>query len=441
LTDSQLINSLQAQNRAQAQQIVLLEEKVMNLLELLQKQAVKKNSHNSSLPPSSDMMGTRTKTLRAPTNRKPGGQPGHQGATLTISATPQTITPLQSAFCSRCGEALAQATFVLKARRQVVDLPPIIPQYEEFRQYSCQCPSCQHQHVADFPAHVNAPIQYGPGLAALVSYLSVYQYVPYKRLQNLFGQVFSLPLSQGSIGNLLTFSAQQCAGVYGAIEEKLAQSAVVGSDETGAKVKGKKWWRSAVAVWTWQNALNTFIVASDNRGSATIDGVWPNGLLGATLVSDRWAAQLKMVAQHQLCLAHLLREIIFLSESEAHCFATEFKTFLLAVFALCKTLRLEQQACGDESARSTALESELNRLLGLVVDSGTHTHTAVFQASMIKYRNYLLPCLYNLEIPPDNNDSERAIRTIKPGRRRGEAKGIGSVPYGARYFLCDSFGD
>jgi len=120
-----------------------------------------------------------------------------------------------------------------------------------------------------------------------------------------------------------------------------------------------------------------------------------------------------MAAQHQLCLAHLLREVIFLSESEAHCFATEFKTFLLAVFALCKTLRLEHQACSEQSARSTALESELNRLLGLVVDSAIHADTAVFQASMIKYRNYLLPCLYNLEIPPDNNGSERAIRTIK----------------------------
>lgn len=259
MTDSQIIAALQAQNQAQAQQISLLEEKVMTLLELLQKQTISKDSHNSSRPPSSDM-GTRTKTLRAPTNRKPGGQPGHQGSTLTMSANPQTITPLQSAFCSRCGQALAQATFVLKARRQVVDLPPIQPRYEEFRQYSCQCPSCQHQLIADFPAHVNAPIQYGPGVAALVSYLSVYQYVPYKRLQNLFEQVFSLPLSQGSIGNLLTYSAQQCAGVYGTIKEQLAQSTVVGSDETGAKVKGKKWW-----IWTWQNTLNTFIVASDNR--------------------------------------------------------------------------------------------------------------------------------------------------------------------------------
>lgn len=414
MTDPQIIATLQAQNQAlqaqsmaQAQHILVLEEKVMTLLDLLQKQGVKKDSHNSSLPPSTDLV-PRTKSLREPTTRKPGGQPGHRGSTLTMSATPHTITPLKSEFCSQCGQPLAAATFVLKARRQVVELPPIEPLYEEFRQYSCQCPACQHQQVADFPPGVTAPIQYGSSVAALVSYLSVYQYVPFKRLQNLFGAVFCLPLSQGTIGNLLVHSAQQCQSVYAAIKGQLAQSEVVGADETGAKVKGKKWW-----IWAWQNALNTFIVASDNRGTKTIDAVWPTGLPTATLVSDRWAAHLKMAARHQLCLAHLLREVIFLSESEAHLFAADFKAFLLSVFTLCKTLRLEQQACGLDSARSLVLESELNRLVSVVVDKATHPKTATFQASMLNCRNYLLPCLYNLEIPPDNNGSERAIRTIK----------------------------
>ena len=39
--------------------------------------------------------------------------------------------------------------------------------------------------------------------------------------------------------------------------------------------------------------------------------------------------------------------------------------------------------------------------------------TATFQKSMLKYCDYILPCSYDLEIPPDNNGFERAIRTIK----------------------------
>lgn len=100
-------------------------------------------------------------------------------------------------------------------------------------------------------------------------------------------------------------------------------------------------------------------------------------------------------------------------KSEAHLFAADFKAFLLSVFTLCKTLRLEQQACVPDSARSLEQENELNRLLSVVLDKATYPQTVIFQTSMLKYRLYLLPCLYNLEIPPDNNGSERAIRTIK----------------------------
>ena len=56
LTDKELISQLQGANAFQAQQIKLLEEKVLLLLSQIQSQSVKKDSHNSSLPPSSDIV-------------------------------------------------------------------------------------------------------------------------------------------------------------------------------------------------------------------------------------------------------------------------------------------------------------------------------------------------------------------------------------------------
>ena len=70
----------------------------------------------------------------------------------------------------------------------------------------------------------------------------------------------------------------------------------------------------------------------------------------------------------------------------------------------------------------------LNVLSNIVMVWNTvKRETAIFQRSIIKYRNYILPCLYDIEIPPDNNGSERAIRNIKPGRRSGQTKGIWSI--------------
>ena len=408
MTKSSHISNLEGIIVTQSQQIKSLEEKVLLLLEELRKTNLKKDSSNSSLPPSSDFFN-KNKSLRSPSELKSGGQQGHRGTTLEMSSTPDKIIELKDSFCNICGQSLSHASFVLKAKRQVIELPPIAPIYEEFRQYSCECPTCKHLQVADFPVGVNAPIQYGSTVESLVSYLSAYQYVPFLRMKNIFSQVFSIPLSEGTIGNILERSAQKCQGIYQQIKSEIAQSPVVGSDETGAKVKGEKWW-----IWVWQNVLNTFIIASDNRGSKTIDSIWKNGLPNSVLISDRWSAQLKVHTKgKQICLAHLLRELNYLLDLEKHQFAIQFKELLVDVFEVKRQLLLNQKPYQVDSQQASLLETRINEALLLTIDSEKCPKTLTFQGSMIKSRNYILPCIYHLEIPPDNNGSERAIRTIK----------------------------
>lgn len=390
---------------AQSRQIALLEAKVLDLLSILAKLGVKKDSHNSSLPPSSDISPS-PKSLRRSSERKIGGQLGHRGTTLSMSSSPDSVSELFPSVCSSCGASLADADFSLQSKRQVVDVPAVKPTYTEYRQYSCQCRQCHRRQTADYPKDVQSPMQYGSSVNALVSYLSVYQHVPFLRLQQLLSQVFSLPVSQGSIGNMLERSAKNCSGVYARIKALIARSRVVGSDETGAKVNGKKWW-----LWVWQDALNTFLVASDNRGSATIDATWVGGLPRATLVSDRWSAQLKVHAKnHQVCLAHLLRDLVFLEETETHPFATAFKDFITKVFERKRDIPEALLRDADEALR---FENQLSALLALPIDKAHHRNTEKFQRSIMKHRNYVLPCLYDTDIPPDNNGSERAIRNVK----------------------------
>jgi transposase len=402
-------NALQAQEtQFLAQKVISLESKVLQLLELLQKQGIKKDSHNSSKPPSSDTFG-KQKSLRKPSERKSGGQEGHEGKTLEMRQTPDKIIDLTSDFCSICGQSLAGELQVLQAKRQVIEIPPIVPIYEEYRQYSCACPRCKHLQKADFPAGVNANIQYGSSVVALMSYFSVYQYVAFRRLRDLFAQVFHLPLSEGSIGNMLEKASKKCAVVFETIKTEISQSKAVGSDETGAKVNGAKWW-----IWVWQTVLNTLIVATDNRSYKSIQSVFKAGLQEAILISDRWAAQLKtQVKGNQICLAHLLRELNFLEESEKHTFASDFKTFLADIFVRKKDLIVNQIALSPDDQEAIELENSLNQILVLPIDQQKYPQTYIFQNSMLKYRNYLLPCLYNLDVPPDNNASERAIRNIK----------------------------
>jgi len=402
------IAQLEAINAQQSQQIALLEQQVASLLDEISKLKVRKDSHNSSLAPSTDIV-KKNKSLRIKSNRKSGGQAGHKGSTLKMSSTPDEIVSLKSSFCSACGADLASATFVLQAKRQVIDIPPIIPIYKEYQQFSCSCSACSHRQIADFPPDVSAPIQYGSSVATLVSYFSVYQSVPYNRLQKMFNQVFSLPLSEGTIENMLNKVADKCQIVYEKIKTDISQSAVVGADETGVKVSGEKWW-----IWVWQTILSTYIVASDNRGFKTVEAFFAQGFPNSTLLSDRWAAQLKTISKNkQICLAHLLRELNYLIETEKTEFATTFKTLIGNVFDLKKEQNLTQKACEKDEERAILIEKQLTDLLEQVLEGEKCPKTKVFQASMIKYRKYLLTCLYELAVPPDNNASERAIRIIK----------------------------
>jgi len=400
---------LESENRRLREENQALREQLRLLLQQVERSQVKKDSHNSHTPPSQDKSKPSRRSLRQKSGRKPGGQKGHKGHYLKMSETPDEIIDLKSSYCTSCGNDLQDAPVDLVSTRQLVELPPIHPIYKEYRQYKCTCPNCGNSEVADYPTGVNAPIQYGSSVESYLSYFSVYQYVPYQRLQHLFLHTFNLPLSEGSIQNLLSRSATKARLVYDYIHELLSAADYVGGDETGAKVNGEKWW-----IWVWQNKLNTYLHASDNRGSATIEECFPQGFANATIGSDRWAAQLKTAAtNHQLCLAHLERDIIFLQESEKNLFSTHFKELLKDALKLRKEAVERQRPFQKGEKIVWRLEDRLNRLLARPIVKDQYPETAKFQRSMIKYRNYLFPFLYDLQIPPDNNGSERAIRNIK----------------------------
>src|SRR5215208_8232885 len=70
------------------------------------------DSHNSGKPPSTDVTrrGRAPKSLRRRSGRRPGGQPGHPGATLAPRATPDAVVLHAPAACERCGHTFAADT-------------------------------------------------------------------------------------------------------------------------------------------------------------------------------------------------------------------------------------------------------------------------------------------------------------------------------------------
>ena len=141
------------------------EEKIRELTALLNA-----NSSNSNWPSSRDKSRTkkRTKSLRAKSEKKAGGQEGHQGQTLELSEKPDVIEVHRPTYCHHCQMIFAEdQRAVAVDKRQVHELPPIELIVHEHQAATLLCEQCGEMSQGDFPPGVTAPVQYGPGVQQL----------------------------------------------------------------------------------------------------------------------------------------------------------------------------------------------------------------------------------------------------------------------------------
>lgn len=386
-------------------EVVLLRKENAELRERLAFYENPKNSRNSSIPPSKDEnRPKRNQSLRKPTGRKPGGQPGRKGKTLEMVNNPDKEIDLIPNFCNNCGSSLEGLPTIKLKSRQVVDLPEPRAIFTEYRSYAKSC-SCGCITRENFPPNVSAPISYGPRIESLIGYYHARQYLPFARMKEMFNDVFNIGISEGGLHYILERFSRKTDTAYNEIKQRIKSSEVVGVDETSARVGGSKHW-----FWTWQNDSFTYIAHSENRGFATIEKEFPNGLPNATIVRDGWRAQAATSAKHhQLCLAHLQRSLNYLNARYSDSsWGNDFSQLLE------RSLKLDKEDHRSEKYRRdrAAIIDHLEKLIEHPPDK-KQKELYAFYKSMKRERQNLFNFLYLENVPPDNNGSERAVRNIK----------------------------
>ena len=360
-----------------------------------------KNSSNSSIPPTQESIAARelrrTKSLRKPSGKPSGGQPGHKGSTLQSVSTPDRIIKHEPAYCKCCGRSLDGVQYRKIRKTQVIDIKFVVETSEEqYYEKVCEC-GCVNN--CDAP---NCRIKYGDNIRALVTYLNVVQCIPFKRIAELVSDLSGQKISEGTVQNILRENSGKANAAYEEIRKKLEHAPVVGADETGASVGKELHWN-----WIFQNDALTYVFQMKSRGMEAIDAIFPDGLPNSTLVTDRHHSYFKMNAKgHQVCLAHLLRNAEYLNELDTR---QDWSRRFIRLIR--HSMDIRRDGC-ITPRKIKILKTKMKNLLG---ESLTHLDDEFekFKRGILKVKDYLFTFLTNPHVPYHNNASERGVRKIK----------------------------
>jgi hypothetical protein len=294
---------------AQASMIDALKARVMELEDRLGG-----NSKNSSRPPSTDGPGRAKpspKPLRKRSGRPPGGQQGHEGSTLSQVEDPDLVVEHRPGVCSGCGEPLAADAETMGWRaRQVFELPPVRPVVTEHRAALVAC-RCGCSTWGAFPVEASAPACYGPRLRAVALYLYQGQFLARGRTAEAMGALFGAELSAGTVANFQAAAHRGLEGFAEAAGYVVAAASAAGFDETGIRVAGANWWLHVA-----RTGRVTALRAHAKTGAEAMREIGILPRFRGVAVRDALASYdtFEDVGAHQLCGAHLLRDLAAVSE-------------------------------------------------------------------------------------------------------------------------------
>jgi len=159
---------------------------------------LRQTSNNSSKPPSSDL--GRRKVPKAPSGRKPGGQPGHPGTAREIVPDAQVdeVVDQDPETCANCGAPLESAARIDADVRQIVETPEFQAFVREFRLWKKRCPKCGGFTRGKMPPG-SPKGAFGPRIQATVAMLSGRFRLSRREVQALVRLMLGAEMSLGSV--------------------------------------------------------------------------------------------------------------------------------------------------------------------------------------------------------------------------------------------------
>ena len=321
--------------------------------------------------------------------------------------------------CPRCdGEELWLVEAEPRVQQQV-ELKEIVWQVEEHRAYAYYCSECEALQYAEFPEAVVKEGLFKERLTALVAYMKHGCHASFSTIRKFLRDVLGVAVvSRGYLAKLIQKVSAALDQPYAELLARLPLETQLNVDETGHKEQGERLW-----TWVFKADLYVLFRIDKSRGSAVLIEVLGREFEGV-LGCDYFSAYRKYMQDFnvtvQFCLAHLIRDIRYLTKLPAAATRRYGERLLQAVRELFVVIhsREERPAAAFrealEQAKATILQIAVDDVPSPEAGAGQPSPTAA-QNMANRFRRHGAAYFTFITTPgmdPTNNVAEQAIRFI-----------------------------
>jgi len=300
------------------------------ILSIFLEKKTRKTSKNSSLPSSQTEKDETSKSNTKSRGNKLTGE-------VSNTRIKETVTTVKVDTCDVCGVALDKTPCHGYERRTKIDIvfEKVVDHVDAEVK---QCPNCQTTVKGTFPQDMPGKLQYGNGLKAFAIHLIISQMVALNRVQKQISAMIGAVISEASLLKFVWRLHQALESWEAEAIGNLLQSPSLHVDETSFRVERKNHW-----IHVYSSGGTTLKLLHRKRGKEAIVGLNIIPRYGGVIIHDCWASYLSYIhCGHGLCGSHLLRELVFIVDSNQYRWARNMKKLLQET---CRTVAKRKEKC------------------------------------------------------------------------------------------------
>jgi transposase len=373
---------------------------------------LEKNSSNSSKPPSSDIVKPLKIPRQSGKKHKRGGQYGHTKFSRQPFEPHQVDQVIEYELKDKDAVGLEPLDewFVI----QQIELPEKMYKVVEHRARKYLDPATGKTFIAPIPDEVRKGGLFGAGITAAVAFMKGGCHMSYTTIQQFFKELFGLDISRGLLCKATQRVSDSLQDAYEQLLELLPTERQIGVDETGHHDEGRLHW-----TWCFDAPDYSLFRIDESRGSGVLERMLGKDFTGI-VCADYWGAYRKYArlfdVRVQYCMAHLIREIRFLSEHGVKKVARWGNCLLEWLKKLFRTLHRRNKSSAKVFFRS--MERIKYGFLRLVRHPPDHRLAKKLARRFRgKAAEDYFRFLTEPKLEPTNNRTERQIRPVVIDRR------------------------